>query len=202
MEFARQEYWSGLPFPSPGNLPDTEIKPRSPRVDQNLSFSLCPSKENILLRHEKMTPLLPSINFCRSPHVNFLPLRSSLYSTGPSTTAFQTSLLAIISYMQVQLNTAIYCFLKLTSVHVTFCSKTYCYLFITYKIKSKFLDLTKISSVQLLSCVQLFAAPWTAACQASLSITNFQCLLRLMSLKLVMPSNHVILCRPFLLPSL
>ena len=40
---------------------------------------------------------------------------------------------------------------------------------------------------------------WTAACQASLSITNFQSLLKLMSIKLVMPSNHLILCRPLLL---
>ena len=55
------------------------------------------------------------------------------------------------------------------------------------------------SSVQLLSRVQLFAAPWTAACQASLSITNSQSLLKLMSIKLVMPSNHLILCHPLLL---
>ena len=50
------------------------------------------------------------------------------------------------------------------------------------------------SSVQSLSRVQLFATPWTAACQASLFITNFQSLLRLMSFKLVMPINHLILC--------
>ena len=55
------------------------------------------------------------------------------------------------------------------------------------------------SSVQLLSCVQLFATPWTAARQASLSITNSQSLLRLMSIELVMPSNHLILCCPLLL---
>ena len=54
-------------------------------------------------------------------------------------------------------------------------------------------------SIQLLSCVQLFVTPWTAACQASLSITNSQSLLKLMSIELVMPSNHVILCRPLLL---
>ena len=60
-----------------------------------------------------------------------------------------------------------------------------------------------ISSVQSLSCVQLFATPWTAACQASLAITNSQRLLKLMSIKLVMPSNHLILCHPlFLLPSI
>ena len=56
-----------------------------------------------------------------------------------------------------------------------------------------------ISSVQSLSCVQLFVTPWTAACQASLSITNSWSLLKLMSIELVMPSNHLILCLPLLL---
>ena len=56
------------------------------------------------------------------------------------------------------------------------------------------------SSVQSLSCVQLFATPWTAARQASLSITNSQSLLKLVSIEPMMPSNHLILCRPHLLP--
>ena len=56
------------------------------------------------------------------------------------------------------------------------------------------------SSVQSLSCVRLFAIPWTAAHQASLSITNSWSLLRPMSIMSVMPSNHLILCRPLLLP--
>ena len=55
------------------------------------------------------------------------------------------------------------------------------------------------SSVQSLSRVQLFATPWTAARQASLSITNSRSLLKLMSIELVMPSNHLILCCPLLL---
>ena len=54
------------------------------------------------------------------------------------------------------------------------------------------------SSVQWLSCVWLFVTPQTAACYASLSITNSQSLLKLMSIELVMPSNHLVLCRPFL----
>ena len=58
----------------------------------------------------------------------------------------------------------------------------------------------QFSSVQSLSCVRLFAAPWTAAHQASLSITNSRSLLKLMSIKSVMPSNHLILCRSLLLP--
>ena len=56
----------------------------------------------------------------------------------------------------------------------------------------------QFSSVQSLSCVQLFVIPWTAACQASLSITNSQRLLKLMSIESVMPSNHLILCHPLL----
>ena len=55
------------------------------------------------------------------------------------------------------------------------------------------------SSVQSLSHVQLFATPWTAACQASLSITNSRSLPKLMSIESVMPPNHLILCLPLLL---
>ena len=54
----------------------------------------------------------------------------------------------------------------------------------------------QFSSVQLLSCVQLFVTPWTATCQASPSITSSRSLLKLMSIESVMPSNHLILCHP------
>ena len=57
-------------------------------------------------------------------------------------------------------------------------------------------------SVQFFSHVRLFATPWTAACQASLSITNSSSLLKLMSIESVMSSNHLILCHPLLLPPL
>ena len=57
----------------------------------------------------------------------------------------------------------------------------------------------KFSSVQLLSRVRLFITPWTAAHQVSLSITNSQSLLELMSIESVMSSNHLILCHPLLL---
>ena len=57
----------------------------------------------------------------------------------------------------------------------------------------------QFSSVQSLSHIWLFATPWTAACQASLSITNSWSLLKLMSIESVMPSNHLILCCPLLL---
>ena len=55
------------------------------------------------------------------------------------------------------------------------------------------------SSVQSFSHVRLFATPWIAACQASLSITSSQSSLKLMSIESVMPSNHLILCHPLLL---
>ena len=60
-------------------------------------------------------------------------------------------------------------------------------------------SIATFSSVQLLSRVRLFETPWTAVHRASLSITNSWSLLKLMSIGLVMPSNHLILCRPLLL---
>ena len=59
-----------------------------------------------------------------------------------------------------------------------------------------------MSSVPSLICDQLFATPWTAAQQASLSITNYQSLFKLICIESVMPSNHLILCCPFLLSSI
>ena len=62
---------------------------------------------------------------------------------------------------------------------------------------------TSFFVVRLLSCVQLFATPWTAVCQASLSFTLSRSLLKFMSIESVMSSNHLILCLPFLfLPSI
>ena len=64
---------------------------------------------------------------------------------------------------------------------------------------NKIHDVSQFSSVQSLSRVQLFSTPWIIAHQAPLSITNSQSSLRLMSIKLVMPSSYLILCRPLLL---
>ena len=60
-------------------------------------------------------------------------------------------------------------------------------------------SMAMLSSVQSFSCVQLFATPWTAGHQDSLSLSNSQSLLKLMSIDLVMPSNHLVLWRPLLL---
>ena len=109
MGFSRQEYWSWLPFPSPGNLPDSGIEPASPGLLHWQADSL-------------------PLSHLRSPY---------------------------------------------------------------------------FSSVQSLSHVQLFATPWTAAFQASLSIINSWSLRKLMFIESVMPSNHLILCHTvLLLPSI
>ena len=63
------------------------------------------------------------------------------------------------------------------------------------------LNSVQFSSVQLLSHVRLFVTPWTAAPQASLSITNSWSILKLMSIESVMPFNHLILCHPLLFPT-
>ena len=72
---------------------------------------------------------------------------------------------------------------------------------IGFQVNSEESDKKRISSVQLLSRVRLFATPWIAARQASLSITNSRSSLRLTSIESVMPSSHLILCRPLLLMS-
>ena len=76
------------------------------------------------------------------------------------------------------------------------------YIFLNNLLLNKFSSKNWFSSVQSLSCVQIFTTPWTAAHQASLSITSSQSLLKHMSIKSVMPSNHFILCCPLLPPSI
>ena len=73
---------------------------------------------------------------------------------------------------------------------------------ILYQLSHQGSPTSLIQSVQSLSRVQLFATPWAAAHQASLSITNYRSLLKLMSIESVMPSNHLILCHPLLPPSI
>ena len=87
------------------------------------------------------------------------------------------------------------------SLSIAFCCC--CFLLLLYHLKIPFFGLQFSLVVQPLSHVQLFAIPWTAAHQASLSITSSRSLLKLMSIELVMPSNHLIFCHPLLfLPSI
>ena len=77
----------------------------------------------------------------------------------------------------------LFCFFLVTEVHLIYNA----------------VSVSSVDVVQPLGRVQLFATPWTAPHQASLSLTNSQSLLKPMSIELVMPSNHLILCRPLLL---
>ena len=92
---------------------------------------------------------------------------------------------------------------KLTYIYfISLMSTSFPFLLI-YFVKSISILLSPLSSVQSLSCVQLFATPWAAVHQASLSITNSRSLLKLLSIESMMPSKHFILCHPlFLLPSI
>ena len=76
---------------------------------------------------------------------------------------------------------------------------SFLYIYLVFFIHWVIAHFSVFSSVQSLSRVQLFAIPWSAACQASLSMTNSWNSLRLMSIELVMPSSHLILCCPLLL---
>ena len=101
---------------------------------------------------------------------------------------------------QFNLNSVLKVLFTLTRFTYIYSTTVFDLLFTTWQNES---ITTSVSSVQSLSHVQLFATPWIAACQASLSITNSWNLLRLMSIESVMPSNHLILCHPlFFLPSI
>ena len=139
MGFPRQEYWSGMPFPSPGDRSNPGIEPVS-----------------LTLQVDSL-PLIHCVLFY------FIPL-----------------------FLYDGLFTALFCWYKFRFLMTLF------YLLNQVKILS-------VSSVQSLSHVQLFATPWTAARQASLSITNSQSLLNLMYIESVMLSNHLILCHHLLL---
>ena len=93
------------------------------------------------------------------------------------------------------------CWQKCEEIRTLLHGWTECKLWQTVRWFLSKLEISSVSSVQLLSRVQLFVTPWIAAHQASLSITNSQSSLKLTSIELVMPSSHLILCCPlFLLP--
>ena len=89
------------------------------------------------------------------------------------------------------------------NTHDIFLDPFWEHLFIKHLVWFLYVSIFQFSSVQSLSHVRLFATPWTVACQASMSITNSWNLLILMSIELMMPSNHLILWHPLLpLPSI
>ena len=103
-------------------------------------------------------------------------------------------------YRESNLDVTILHYFVNKSLHLLFCSRDGASLLFQL---SMAIYHWKMTSVQLFSRIQLFVTPWTAARQASLSITNSRSLLKIMPMELVMPSNHLILCHTlFLLPSI
>ena len=161
MEFSRQEYWSGLPFPSPGDLPN-------------------------------------SVHIQMHTHTHTQKWNTNLMKPCP----YNIRCTVMFSFLLISVDQSTPRWLHHSLMNLTSYRK--------YFVFSKFLSKSgytwvanhtfQFSSFQLLSHVWLFATPWTAACQASLSITDSQSLLKLMFIESSMLSNHLILCRPLLLP--
>ena len=203
MRFPRQEYWSGLPFPFPGDLPDPGVKPVSPQWQVgSLPLSHHQEKKyvNIYVYVYMGFPCgsadkessqnmgdLGSIPWSgRSPgEGNGNPFQYSCLENPMDGGAWQ----ATVHGLQ-----------KIGQDWVTSLS-LFIYIIAHGYIGVKFLYFIRIqfSSVQSLSLVWLSATPSIPAHQASLSITNSQSLLKLMSIESVMPSSHLILCCPLLL---
>ena len=157
MGFLGQEYWSGLPFPSPGDLHDPGIEPASPALSGGFFTAEAPGNPG---------PMVGSYKYGLWAEGSGLKDRKDIKATFQSTG------------------------LKMSTFHKT--------MWIWQLCRLAFMNITRdiwTQSVQLLSCVWLFATPWRAARRASLSITNSRNLLKLMSVELVMPSNHLI--QPF-----
>ena len=159
------------------------------------------------MRCEARRDIQPSVKFSHSVVSNFLTPWIAACQASLSITNSQSLLRLMSIELVMPCNRLIFChpilFLPsvFLSIRVFKCSMDISYLdFATIVLG---LPRWYFSLVQSLSHVRLFLTPWTAALQASLSITNSQSLLKLMSIGSVIPSNHLILCRPLLpLPSI
>ena len=184
MEFSRPEYWSGYSFPSPGHIPNPGIEPRSP----SLHVDSLPAEPQGKPKNTGVVSLslLSGSSQPRSSKPRSSWLRNwnrVSYIAGGFFTNWAIRETQITRWIPRNLNTVL--------VQFKWFKATYIYKFATF------------SSVQSLSCVWLFVTPWTAAHQASLSITNSQSPPKPMSIELVMPFNHLIFCHLLiLLPSI
>ena len=189
MGFFRQGYWSGLPVPSPGDLPDPGIEPRSPPLPHfaHIAPTMLPHclPLCLLCGRPGFHPWVRKMPWRRerTPTPVFWPrefhgLHSPWGRRESETTEWLSFSLSLSPTLQAD----------------SLPSKP------PGKPDLLFLTVSDcVSSVQLLSRVWLFATPWITARQASLSIADSRSLFKLMSIESVMPSSHLILCRPLLL---
>ena len=171
MGFSRQEYWSGLPFPSPGDLPDLGLL-HCKQILYHLCHPISPPHCVDLPTNPGAGKMGLTPPPAPPPNVQHLPMQCRIQENSSlKTDPWVLSNLFLAPELG---DSASWC------GHV--------------------LGRHQFSSVQSLSCVRLFATPWTAAHQASLSITNSRSLLKLMSVESMKSSNHLVLGCVLLLP--
>ena len=173
MGFSRQVYWSGLPFPSPGDFPDPGIEPRSPALQELWG------KSKVLYYSCLIVSSEGTQDGCRI----CLPSSSQPLQPPPAPTICPLRGLGMRHRILAPDRWGVHQRKDFSKPRLP--------------IHTKMLNSLRylIAVVQLLSCVQCFVTPWTVAHQASLFFPNSQSLLKLISTELVMLSNHFILCR-------
>ena len=206
MGFSRQEYWSLLPFPSPGDLSNSGIKPRSPalQTDSLLSEPLGkPQSTGVILLNLSLYFSLKMSLLSHPVSLNFtLLLHDWISQMAWATFQLQLRLLSAFRFQKTHTpGPVLAAWTTFWSQHawvglgaLSQCaSSSEWYLMLLRGLWRH------PSSVQFSHSVMSdsFPPPWTAAYQTSLSLTNSQNLLKLMSIKSVMPSNHLILSPPF-----
>ena len=186
--FSQQEYWSGLPVPSSGDLPNPGIKPHLQHCRWILygwAIQKARVPESLYSKHSWVIsqPYVPLFLWTKWGDL-MLQGRIGLSSTGEGVSP-----------------TNQHWFLSLLRVWWT--SDTVLDKVAWRRLQTPLGEgggfLERLFVIQSLSHVWLFATPWTTACQASLSLIISQSLLKLMSIKSVMTSNHLVLCSPILL---
>ena len=188
MEFSRQEYWSGLPFSSPGVLPNPGIKPRSPTLRADALPSEPPGNPNSSIAMQQISPYLSVLEH---QIVTISGSRGWLGSSRWFCYQNKTGTPGL-SHSKVSLLTQA-------------CGEGDYSVSARPSNKNRQLMLWRLellddnSSVQSLNRGRIFVTPWIAAHQASLSITNSRSSPKPMSIESLMPSSHLILCRPLLL---
>ena len=192
MGFSRAQYWSGLPFPPPGELPNPLTDLVSPTYSIS-SILIAVSRTKTMRIGFSVTGMKRGFVF-----TYFSFLRTS---TPYKTPSFLLQMMLDAEHMGRRMKFGEKAKRKHSSPRVVTHSPVR---HRGHRSSSSFLSACQsvclLLAVQWLGRVRLFAAPWTAAPQASLSITSSWSSLKPMSIESVMPSNHLILCRPLLLP--
>ena len=202
MGFSRQECWSGLPFPSPGDLSNPGIKPGSPALEADTLTSEPPgSGENFTANSGHLYHLLKfltSYSHLYNSLLENVPLNHSfplgLWLTYHKETANLQRHMAPVRPQPLNRTPLLYACSPCSLSFYPCLSLGYCWADMPTSGSS-----VQFSSVQSLHPIQLFETLWTAAHQASLFLTNSQSFLKLTSIESVMPSNHLILCCSLLL---